>query len=236
VRALYGVAASTEQPPDGEAVTFTVHASKEKPVADRPVQIAAAVTTDDVRKAFYDNAPHDAWICEIQLDPLQLIVTRDDGSYARVPVTVNGDGSFTFGPMVPVQVTYVDDPTPAVAASADYLPKFKPGEASPSPPTATITGGQLVTAPAPRRRRLVTWVGVASRDAVSGTSVRRLHRRRAAAHRRRRARRRRAREVRRRRPGHHLHVRHRQLRPVVGVTLEAASGAGSVVIAVRMAR
>jgi hypothetical protein len=35
-------------------------------------------------------------------------------------------------------------------------------------------------------------------------------------------------EVRRGRPGHHVHVRHR--RPTrVGVTLEAASGAGSVI-------
>lgn len=122
VRALYGVAASDTPTRDGEpfAVIFPAR-SKEKPVT-APVQIAAAISTEDVKKAFYSNAPADAWVCEIQLDPLQLIVQRDDGEYARVPVTVNGDGSFTFGQMVDVEVTYVDEApegaTQGVAAAA----------------------------------------------------------------------------------------------------------------------
>jgi hypothetical protein len=114
----------------------------------RPVEIAAAVTTDDVRKAFYDNAPHDAWICEIQLDPLQLIVTRDDGDYARVPVTINRDGTFTFGQMTPVQVTYIDEPAGALAAaSAQPWVRYASRAVSravaagpPDPPTDPPTG------------------------------------------------------------------------------------------------
>lgn len=55
---------------------------------------------------------------------------------------------------------------------SDYLPKFKPGEAFTLTATATITGGQLVTvAGAPAAADSVTWVGVASRDVVSGQPV-----------------------------------------------------------------
>lgn len=56
----------------------------------------------------------------------------------------------------------------------DYLPKFKPGEAVtlPTLATAAITGGQLVTvAAAPAAADSVTWVGVASRDVAVGQLV-----------------------------------------------------------------
>ena len=57
---------------------------------------------------------------------------------------------------------------------ADYLPKFKPGEAYTLPTLAAgaITGGQLVTAAAAvAAADSVTWVGVASRDVVAGQPV-----------------------------------------------------------------
>jgi hypothetical protein len=118
---------------------------------------------------------------------------------------------------------------------ADYLPKFDADDAFTITASGTITGGQLVTgAGAVAGADAINWVGVAGHDAVSGDKADRLLRGRPAAHRRRRPVRRCAREVRRGRPGHRLHVRHRRRRPLVGVTLEAASGAGSLV-AVRMA-
>jgi predicted RecA/RadA family phage recombinase len=57
---------------------------------------------------------------------------------------------------------------------ADYLPKFKPGEAVtlPAVATAAITGGQLVTvAGAPAAADSVTWVGVAAQDVAIGQPV-----------------------------------------------------------------
>lgn len=57
---------------------------------------------------------------------------------------------------------------------SDYLPKFKPGEAFtlPAVASAAITGGQLVSvAAAPCAADSVTWVGVASRDCAVGDRV-----------------------------------------------------------------
>lgn len=54
---------------------------------------------------------------------------------------------------------------------SDYLPKFKPGEAItlPTLATAAVTGGQLVTVDAaPAAADSVSWVGVASRDTGVG--------------------------------------------------------------------
>ncbi len=51
----------------------------------------------------------------------------------------------------------------------DYRPKFRPGSAITRTATATITGGQLVTvAGAVAVADSVTWLGVASKDVVSG--------------------------------------------------------------------
>ena len=53
---------------------------------------------------------------------------------------------------------------------ADYLPKFKPGEAITIQATAAVVGGQLVTvAGAPAAADSVSWLGVASRDEATGT-------------------------------------------------------------------
>lgn len=55
---------------------------------------------------------------------------------------------------------------------ADYLPKFKPGEAFTITATGTITGGQLVTiAGAVAGADSTTWLGVASRDAATGQTT-----------------------------------------------------------------
>lgn len=54
----------------------------------------------------------------------------------------------------------------------DYQPKFKPGEAITRAITATVTGGRLVTvAGAQCAANAADWLGVASRDAVSGDRV-----------------------------------------------------------------
>jgi hypothetical protein len=77
-----------------------------------PTPVAAGVSVEDLRRAYYDGpggSDWDSWISEIQLDPLQLIVSSDDG-YQLVPVTVNGDSTITFGPPVPVEMTYTPKP------------------------------------------------------------------------------------------------------------------------------
>jgi hypothetical protein len=149
VAALYGVAAAA--PPTGTA--FTVKgAAMPNPT---PTTVAAGVTTEDVRRAFYSSPAGqgwDVWIEEMQLDPMQLI-TVDDGSgvRARIPVTIGtGDGeeAVTFGDPVPVLITYVDKATPTgVAAAARrqgavvFASKAESRPDAPQTPAATA-GGQ----------------------------------------------------------------------------------------------
>lgn len=112
---LYGVAASTPEP-TGTQVTVVVCATEENTMPS-PAKVAAGVTTEDVRRKYYDGAPWSHWIVEMELDPLQLIVTDDDtGKRYRVPVTVTAEDEFTFGPPVEVAVRYIDK-TADVAAS-----------------------------------------------------------------------------------------------------------------------
>lgn len=124
VAALYGVAASVEA--SGTPITFTVQASTQEvsvPQQRAPVQVAASVTTEDVRRAFYDG-PGDGswhqWIESIELEPLQLIVMDDaKGKRYRVPVTVgDGDGedAVSFGDPVEVVIRYEDAGSVAAAA------------------------------------------------------------------------------------------------------------------------
>jgi hypothetical protein len=110
VAALYGVVNATSDPP-GQTVAVTIHATQEAPMPNpRPAQVAAGVSSEDVRRAYYENAPYSVWICEMQLEPLQLItVNDDDGQYARVPIVLSGD-TVTFGESVPVVIEYVDKP------------------------------------------------------------------------------------------------------------------------------
>jgi hypothetical protein len=134
---LYGVAMSNPAP-TGTTVTLTIHAdgTAETPVVEpanasaeaggrspmpnpSPTQVSTAVSTEDVRRAYYDAADWEYWITELQIDPtLQLIVTSDrTGEYSRVPVTIDGN-DVTFGEPVPVSVVYVDKATSSDTATA----------------------------------------------------------------------------------------------------------------------
>lgn len=117
---LYGVAAAADGG-TGQPVTITIHSQGGAMPNPRPTPIAASVTTEDVRRAFYASPLGEGWsmwIEEVQLDPLQLIVMDDDKAIrSRVPVIVgDGDGTaaVTFGDPVPVVIRYDD----AVAATA----------------------------------------------------------------------------------------------------------------------
>jgi len=151
VATLYGVAAASESG-SGTPVTVTIRASKEPATMPnpRPTQVAAGVTTEDVRRLYYESAPYSVWICEMQLDPeLQLIVEDDDnGSYARVPVTINGT-EITFGTAVPVVIQYVDTPAPVAAAagrpSLRYASRAESRpRASDPPPTLPATEPETI--------------------------------------------------------------------------------------------
>lgn len=76
--------------------------------------VAASVTSEDIRRAFYDaNPDYYTWVEEIQMTPeLQLIVVDDnDGKRTRVPVIISGeDGSdaVEFGDPVDIVIRYED--------------------------------------------------------------------------------------------------------------------------------
>jgi hypothetical protein len=123
---LYGVAATVDPPAGGAAVVLRPNRSNRGAVMPHPtaaVQVAASVSTEDVRRAFYASplgAGWSTWIEEMQLDPLQLIVLDDDSATrSRVPVQIGeGDGveAVSFGAPVAVVVRYDDVATTAAAA------------------------------------------------------------------------------------------------------------------------
>lgn len=123
VASLYGVEMAASRSMHDRGFSVTIHASKGAPTMPNPNprEVAAGVTTEDIRREYYDTAPYSVWIKEFELDPLQLIVTDEaDGSYARIPVTLE-NGEFTFGEAIPVEIEYVDKPestSPTAAASA----------------------------------------------------------------------------------------------------------------------
>ncbi|MFE3060888.1 hypothetical protein ACFXIV_47835, partial [Nocardia sp. NPDC059236] len=121
VGALYGVAAST---PYTGGTRITVHMKGQLMPNPKVRKVAAGVTTEDVRRKFYDDAPWSLWIEEFHLEPLQLIVIDDDsGTRQRIPVTVDpaGDGTdgVSFGTAVPVVVRYDDAAQAATPAAPD---------------------------------------------------------------------------------------------------------------------
>jgi hypothetical protein len=112
VAALYGVTAKRDHVGTPVMVQVKGSSSVSSPYS-RPV--AAGVSAEDVMRAFYGSelgSGWDAWIEELQLDPLQLIYVNDaDSTRSRVPVTIGeGDGSdaVSFGDPVPVIIRYVD--------------------------------------------------------------------------------------------------------------------------------
>ena len=143
---LYGVdlpeqvaasAAQDEQPTTGVPVRLTI-ASREDTTMPRPVPntVAASVTSEDVRRAFYDAEIGSSWwlwIEEIQLAPVLQVIYVDDetGDRYRVEVTVGaGDGAdaVTFGEPVQVVIRYED--ATAVAASARTAVRYATRDAS----------------------------------------------------------------------------------------------------------
>lgn len=121
VATLYGVDVAAASAAE-TGTPFTVEL-KGQPMSNPLQVVAASVTTEDVRRAYYDDAPWSYWIEEFSLDPMQLIVVDDDsGDRMRVPVVVAPDGDgvdgVTFGTPVKVAVRYEDiaAPTPDSAA------------------------------------------------------------------------------------------------------------------------
>lgn len=127
VARLYGVAAAPLPSLSAVPVAATFHhtTTREEPLMPAPVarQVAASVSIEDVRRAWY-NSPagqtQTAWIEEIRLDPLELIIVDDaTNSRARVPVSFvpgkTGDEAFTFAAPVAVTLVYQDLTTPAPA-------------------------------------------------------------------------------------------------------------------------
>jgi hypothetical protein len=81
-------------------------------------KVTASVSSDDIRRQYYETAGYSMWISELQVNPLQLIVEDDaTGKHYRVPITLSGD-SFTLGDAIEVAVEYVDAASPAAAATA----------------------------------------------------------------------------------------------------------------------
>lgn len=152
VATLYDLAASA----GGEPITITIKGAampNPGPPAG-PVEVAAGVTTEDVRRAYYDRQGYTYWICEMQLEPeLQLIVTDDRGAYHRVPVTIDGDEA-TFADPVEVAVEYVDKKVaagaPARPASIVWASRSEsaPEDAPADPPPAEGTTQTPVATPA----------------------------------------------------------------------------------------
>lgn len=150
IAALYGVsAAAPGQVPPEPSWSLDL---KGGPVPKPGKVEAAAITVDDVTKAYYSQPglSYSRWICEVQMSPLQLIVCDDaeDNTY-RVPVTIKGQ-TVSFADPVQVEVEYTDvaarravaaakwpDPRPPVAAGEGDKPAGGPYD----PPDATPPDG-----------------------------------------------------------------------------------------------
>jgi hypothetical protein len=134
VAALYGVAATAGPSGSGTSFAITVHAAaarEDRVPNPRSNEVAAGVTTEDVRRSFYGSdygRSWDIWVEEMQLGPeLQMIVIDDStGKRSRVPVVIgDGDGeeAVSFGDPIPVVIRYEDAPA-AVAAAAGNAPQI----------------------------------------------------------------------------------------------------------------
>ena len=163
VAALYGVQAATESTiaPGGVPVTFTFRAQGGAMPNPRPVLVAASVSVEDVRRAYYTTNPSwDVYIEEFQLDPPQLIVVNDStGSRQRVPVTIgdgDGESAVTFGDPVSVVIRY-DDAANAASAGAvlrwaskaesrppSTTPRAEPARATTTPPDQEDTMSDIL--------------------------------------------------------------------------------------------
>lgn len=126
VASLYGVAAAGGIDDSGQQIAITLSGGAMP--NPRAAEIAAGVTTEDVRRAFYASPVGDGWdvwIEEIQLEPLQLIAMNDaSGKRSRIPVELGaGDGeeAVSFGAAIDVVVRYEDAAVTASAPPAGVL-------------------------------------------------------------------------------------------------------------------
>lgn len=127
-------------------------------------KVRAAVSVDDIRRAYYDTlGPGEYWwwIREVRVNPAELIVDTDDGELLRVTYTIGSDDSIVFGEPVTVKIEYVDvaaagspsidvhrlvavEKGQAVAARwTDAETAGRPdreGNVTPTPPSATMPG------------------------------------------------------------------------------------------------
>lgn len=194
VAALYGVAASTTP---ARSSGFLIRASVPGGVMPNPAptKVAATVTSEDVRRAFYESASWDVWIEEIQLDPLQLIVCNDvDGERSRIPVVLDaaGEGSdaVSFGKAIPVVVRYEDVPNEdadeavaasrlvfasraesraGVAATTPQEPPAEPVEGTTPTPTPEVTMAEATGTTL--REALLSALGVTDAEADDGVLI-----------------------------------------------------------------
>lgn len=121
VAELYGVSASTQARAQAHAALIAaaqapgrpwkLEASMPEPAPAGTPVFAAGVTTEDVRRAYYETSAgsnYNLWIMEMQLSPPQLIVCDDATSKVyRVPVSIKGN-AVTFADPTEVEVEYVD--------------------------------------------------------------------------------------------------------------------------------
>lgn len=74
--------------------------------------VAATMTVEDVRRAFYDQVASknpNLWAREIQVDPQQIIANdEDEGDTYRIPYAAGADGKPEFADPVKVDIVYQD--------------------------------------------------------------------------------------------------------------------------------
>jgi len=106
--------------------------------------VSASVSTEDIRRAYYETAGYSLWITEFEINPLQLIVCDDStGKYYRVGVNVDGD-AFTFDDAVEVAIQYADvtaAAAPRAALAWASRDESRTGMPTPQPP-ARLTPAQ----------------------------------------------------------------------------------------------
>lgn len=144
---LFGAAPAVET--TGTPVQIAAgEATMAKRVLARKGAAEAAVSTDDIRVAYYKDpdVPWSEWIQEIQLDPLQLITVDDnERKFYRVPITVNGD-DFEFGAKVEVKQQFVDAGVVMATVIAGQRVIYASREESRPNVTATVeTSNEVVT-------------------------------------------------------------------------------------------
>lgn len=112
-------------------------------------KVATSVSDEDIRRSYYEKAGYSMWITEMQLDPLQLIVSDDStGKNFRVPVTLKGS-EFEFGEPIEVQVQYVDASKASRASAITYASRDESTKGLPAhkPISAADAARQIHNAP-----------------------------------------------------------------------------------------